>query len=153
MLMVIMVLSITDLTIRNLGFSVLGILELAILIVVAAIFFGLGLCEEKDGHVRVTLLLDRLPVRGTAALRCINEAIAIVGVSFITYACVRATYNAYVGDNAVMAGDIALYTWPTRLAMSIGLVMYTLQLILNLVTEIKNFLSAKPVRYPLIEKN
>ena len=153
LLLVILFLSIADLSIRNLGYSWLGILELAMLIVVAAIFFGLGYCEEKDGHVRVTLLLDRLPLRSCAAVRCIDETIALIGVGFLTYACFRATYLAYIGDNALMAGTLALYTWPTRLAMSVGLLCYTAQIFLNLITEVRNLLAKEPVRSPLTEQN
>ncbi len=152
LIMVIMILSILDLSLRNLNISVLGILELSILIVVAAIFLGLGYCEEKDGHVRVTLLLDRLPPKTSAGLRVINTVIALIAVAFLTYACGRAAWKAYLGGNAVMAGDIYLYSWPTRLVMVISLGAYTIQILFNLYKELSNFLSGKPSRSPLTEE-
>ncbi len=149
MLIIIMILSMSDLIIRNMGYSVLGILEVSILIVVAAIFLGLGYCEEKDGHVRVTLVLDRLPVKRSAFTRIICSLISLPTIIFLTYACIRATLIAYRGDGAFVAGDLIIFTWPTRCLMSFGLVLYTIQIFYNLVIEIANYRSENTVRSPL----
>ena len=135
LLMLVMFLTASDVILRNLGIVIFGVVEIAVFIVIAAVYFGLGHCEEEDGHVRITALISRFPPVPAQFTRLVM-AIATLGIMILaTYACARSAYSAYTDNEAVMANQTALYTWPARAAMVVGLFFYCCQLVISIGKE------------------
>lgn len=131
LLMLVMFLTASDVILRNLGIAIFGVVEIAVFIVIAAVYFGLGHCEEEDGHVRVSALAARLPPIPRRVMHLIMTVATLAIMALATYACTRSAYSAYTDNEAVMANQTALYTWPARAAMVVGLFFYCCQLVIS----------------------
>ena len=144
LLMFVMFLTASDVVLRNLGFSIFGIVEIAMFIVIAAVYFGLGHCEEEDGHVRIAALVSRFPPVPRQISRLTMNIVTLAVMSLATYACIRSAIGSYFDNEAVMANQTALYAWPARTAMVIGMFFYCCQIVITIGdnwTKFRNTLS------------
>ena len=64
LLCAIMLLLTIDFVSRGLSVPVHGVGEIAVFVMVAVVYFGLGHTEATGGHVRVTAITSRLPKTG-----------------------------------------------------------------------------------------
>lgn len=148
LLMLVMFLTASDVVLRNLGFSVFGIVEIAVFIVIAAVYFGLGHCEEEDGHVRIAALISRFSPVPRQIVRLIMALATLAVMGLATYACAQSALSAYMDGEAVMANQTALYSWPARSAMVVGLFFYCCQLVFSIGNEwgkLRNALTGNPI--------
>ena len=146
LLMIVMFLSVSDVLLRNFGFPIFGIVEVATFIVIAAVYFGLGHCEEEDGHVRIKTLLERMSPVSKQATRLVLACVTLAIMSLATYACARSAMTSYAINEAVMANQTALYSWPARTAVVVGLFFYSCQLVISISNEwrgLRDALAAK----------
>jgi TRAP-type C4-dicarboxylate transport system permease small subunit len=146
LLMLVMFLTASDVILRNLGIAIFGIVEIAVFIVIAAVYFGLGHCEEEDEHVRISALITRFPPVPRQFTRLVMAVATLVIMALATYACARSAYSAFSDKEAVMANQTALYTWPARTAMVIGLFFYCCQLVITIGHEAAKFREAVSAR-------
>ncbi len=126
-----------EVVLRNFGFMVFGIIELAVYLVIAAVFFGLGHCEEKDEHVRITLLLSRVNPKCRHFMRIFAALCTLTAMIYASYASILSVMKSIRGSEAIMANTTPMYAWPARMAITIGLVMFCLQLVLTIIHEYK----------------
>jgi TRAP-type C4-dicarboxylate transport system permease small subunit len=115
-----------------------GAAELAVFVMIAAIYLGLAQCEQMDKHIKVTALLDRMPVNVQKVLRIINASIQIVVVMILIWAAYKNLIYTYT-KNVALSGTVPLSLWPIRLVVLLGLFFYGLQSLLNLIQWLKDF--------------
>ena len=140
MLSVVMLLLIVDVVCRTFATPVMGVAELAMFVMIASVFAGLGNCEMQRGHVRVESLVELLsPGKQKIAMIC-TYLVAIATIGIATYAMCDNAWASYV-DKEGIAGAISYPLYPVKFVMSLGMIVYTLQLVINLYEEIK-----KPVQ-------
>ena len=135
LLMLVMFLTASDVLLRNLGFAVFGIVEISMFIVIAAVYFGLGHCEEENGHVRLDMAMQLLPPVHRQAGRLLAACATFAVMGLAVYACARSAVNAFASNEAVMANQTPLYSWPARTAIAVGLFFYCCQLVLSIGKE------------------
>ena len=146
LLSVIMVLLVVDFIGRGLSMPVVGVAEIAVFAMVAVVYLGLPLCEEKRGHVRVEAVLIRLPqkIKALLDLGCYLLAIFIIAVAI--YAAGANALCAYI-DKEAISGPTPLLTFPVKYLMVVGLLFYLIQLIVNVCDDLKTVAGNK--RKPL----
>lgn len=119
-----------------------GAAELAVFVMIGAIYLGLAQCEQMDKHIKVTALLDRMPIRIQKALRIMNGSIQVVVVTVLIWAAYKNLIYTYI-KNVAISGTVPMILWPVRLVILLGLFFFWLQSLLNLSQRIKAVFSGK----------
>ncbi len=114
-------------------------------------FLGIAYCQRKGGHVRMELVLDKIP-RGRIfwAMEAITTLAAFVIVSILF----RYSFDHFLrawefGDSTI---DINLPVWPSKLLVTLALGVLSIRLLLQLVcfSRLVLYPKAVPVAVPLI---
>jgi len=137
LLIIIMFLLITDFISRAFSKPIQGLSSLSVFALVAAVYFGIPHCEEIKGHVKVEILVSKLPIKFRRFLTLLSYWIAI-GIIFI---CIWS-----IGSNAIdsfiskekVAGTLPLIIYPAKFTVVIGFVFYFFQLFINMIEEYKS---------------
>ena len=95
-----------------------------------------------DKHIKVTALLDRMPIKVQKMLRVFNGSIQLVVVAILIWAAYKNLIYTYV-KNVAISGAVPLILWPVRLVVLLGLFFYGLQSLLNPSQWIKEFFCEK----------
>ncbi len=144
LLCAIMLLLTIDFVSRGLSMPVHGVGEIAVFVMVAVVYFGLGHTEATGGHVRVTAVTSRLPAKVEKLLNVIIYIIALCTIATCTWALGLNALKAFNSEEAV-AGTVPLLVWPIKFLMLIGCFFYLCQVVLNLIEEIGKCKTGKVV--------
>jgi TRAP-type C4-dicarboxylate transport system permease small subunit len=132
----IMILLIIDFISRGFARPVPGVAELAVFSMIAVVYLGLAHCEEVRGHVKVTFLLDGLNPRLRALFKLFANLISALMIFLVIYAVGANALSAYRESEAV-AGPTPLLTFPVKFVMTIALVFYFIQILINTIDDLK----------------
>ena len=119
-----------DIISREAAEPVQWVAEMAVFVMMSAIYLGLSQCERLDKHVKVTALFERMPIRIQKIVRATNYAIMIPVVSILLWSAVNNLIYTYAKKVAI-AGTVPLLLWPVRFVILIGIFFYWLQVIIN----------------------
>jgi TRAP-type C4-dicarboxylate transport system permease small subunit len=137
LLLIIMILLIIDFVGRGLSRPIQGVGELAVFVMVAIVYLGLGHTEHLHGHVRVDALKTRLSIRAQHILNAVIHVIATITVMITCWAVYLNAVKAFQSKEAI-AGTVPLLIWPVKWVVVVGCVLYLLQLLINTIQEIRN---------------
>ena len=115
-----------------------GVAELAVFVMISAVYLGLSRCEEKDNHIKVTVFFDRMPPSVQGTLRVFNGVIQVVVASILVWAAYANLVYTY-SNNVAISGTVLWSIWPVRLVIILGIIFYWLQSLLNLSDWIRLF--------------
>ena len=132
----IMILLIIDFVSRGFARPVPGVAELAVFSMIAVVYLGLAHCEEVRGHVRVTFLLDRLTPKLRVLFKLFSNLTSALMIFLVFYAVGANALSAYRESEAV-AGPTPLLTFPVKFVMTISLVFYLIQNLINTIEDLK----------------
>ena len=132
-LVVLMLATVVDVLVRWISrASVPGMIEVAETALVASVFLGLAWTSMQGGHVAVTIVTDRL--RPTLA-RIVSTLIWLLNagmLAWMSWACVlRAVQSTSL--NETRFGLVQWPVWPLRWIIAIGLILWTVVALVNLV--------------------
>ena len=130
LLSILMFLLLADLVMRGFGVPVLGLQAMALFVMVAVVYLGLGHCEEVDGHVRVEFGLELLPHLWKKRIDFVAHLIGCLTIAATTYAMFENFVDSYV-EHEALAGLVPLPIYPIKFVMTFSLVLYFVQLCLN----------------------
>lgn len=98
----------------------------------ASIFLALAYALREGGHIRVTLVLKRLPERVQHGLEIIVVAIALAMSSFASWYVILLVHESYeFGDQS--SGMVSVPLWLPQLPVAFGLIILTIALLDELV--------------------
>lgn len=89
--------------------------------IAAALFLALPETLKRGDHIRVTLLLQRLPPRGQAALETWGAAAGLLLSALLAWFTVRLVWVSYTTHDVSPSSD-ATPLWIPQLAMALGCV-------------------------------
>ena len=119
-----------DLALRGFGVSVLSLSAMALFVMVAVVYLGLGHCEEMRGHVRVEFGIGLFPEKWRGYVDLSAHLIGCVTVGVTAYAMIVNFLNSFTHREA-LADLVRLPIYPVKFIMAAALVVYFLQLCLN----------------------
>jgi TRAP-type C4-dicarboxylate transport system permease small subunit len=136
LLIVVVLFMVVDLVTRGFSHPLYGVSELAMFTMISIVYLGLSHAEERDAHIRVELLPDKLQ---GAALRMLNSFIALVSlvtVAIVTWAVWHNAADAYESHQAI-AGPRPILVYPVKFVMFAALVLYGVQLCRKLLHQFR----------------
>lgn len=113
--------------------SIIGVYEFTErYLMIAAVFLSMSYVMKIDGHIRLNLLIDRLPVKVS---RVFNLIFLLLGAAFvfsIGYQGMIMTYEAWA-NNIAGTGLIPWPVWLSYIWVPIGAYLFTLRLLLQFI--------------------
>jgi len=98
----------------------------------AATFLALAYALREGGHIRVTLLLGRLPARAQHRFEIAVVAIALAMSAYASWFIILLVYESFeYGDRS--SGMVSVPLWLPQLPVAFGLIILTIALLDELV--------------------
>ncbi|ETX13366.1 hypothetical protein OCH239_10625 [Roseivivax halodurans JCM 10272] len=120
-----------------------GTLELTEGALPLIIFLSLALTQFHGGHIRVTLLTDRLPqglARGLSVLAMLAGAVLFAWAAWAGWLSAEKSFA--IGE--MKRGSIRYPIWPIKYAVSFGMALLTLQFLLDALCTAVGMTPASP---------
>lgn len=125
-----------DVAVRLLtGGSMPGLVELSQTALVVMVFFGLAYAEAQSAHISTSILNDRVPLKVATINRIVVYLISTVFIAWMAYATLLRSVDSYSNGEYQM-GLTNWPLWPSRFAISLGLVLLTIRVFLRLLSYI-----------------
>ncbi|MCQ1058894.1 TRAP transporter small permease subunit [Photobacterium sp. DNB23_23_1] len=149
LMIVMMLLLVSDLLTRAIGFSINGLSELTVFVMIIVVYFGLARCEQYNEHVKLELITNRLPAKAKIVIYYFSQILSVITISLIFYAVLQNVLDSYQ-RNESLEGTLNLPIWPVKAMMVIGLVFFLFQSVSNMLSSInvdkKDKLKEMPVK-------
>lgn len=133
-LAIMMLLTVADVSGRYFAnHPIKGAWEAVGLLLIIAATWGLAYCQIERHHIRVLLLLERLPVRLQAVFNCLAYLIGLAGFLLICWqSLVRSKTYFLLGAEGV-SDTLGIALWPFMLMLAIGAAMLAVVLLIDLL--------------------
>ena len=142
LLLALMILITIDIVSREVGKPIYNLTTIAVYVMMAVVYMGMPYCEEYNEHVSVELLEMKLTPKWATILKIAINFLKFITLSFFLYGMSDNLIYSYTSREAV-AGITNLETWPSKLAMLIGLLFFVIQTLLNLIDSILRYKEGK----------
>jgi TRAP-type C4-dicarboxylate transport system permease small subunit len=129
LMFIMMVLLVVDIVSRTFHQPIYGLAEMSVFVMMITIYLGMARCEENREHVRLELLLEKLPPRVRRPFESVVFAIELVTIGIFFYAVVLDFYKAYETSESVLGGTMEFFLWPVKVFVVIGLTFYLVELV------------------------
>jgi TRAP-type C4-dicarboxylate transport system permease small subunit len=132
-----MLLTTADATGRDL-FSrpVRGAFEISSLILSVFVLLGLAYAQQMKDHVRVTILIDRLPVRLSCTISMFTTVLCMFIVAAMTWQGVVVAF-----ESSSVTDMLRIPQLPFRLLVTVGGILLFLEFLFDLVDEARRFVA------------
>jgi len=121
---------------RSIGESTAWAAEIAVFVMICGVYLGLSHCEQKDKHVKVTFLLEKLPLKYRNAVVLFNQIVSTIVVGILTWSAYDNLIYTYQGEVAI-SSTVPLLLWPVRVVILFAIFIYFIQICLNMGDTIK----------------
>ena len=127
-LVVMMLLTASDVTLRYVfNQPISGSFDLTEYMMTIVVAFGLAYCAVMKGHVRVDLVVDRLPQRAQAIIDTITSLLALGLFSLITWQCF--VHAKLLFASGVTSSVLLIPAFPFVGVVAVGIALLTLVLL------------------------
>jgi TRAP-type C4-dicarboxylate transport system permease small subunit len=114
--------------------------ELNEVILVVCVFMGVAWTQIKRGHIRVEVLLVRLSPRTQHILNTLSWLIMLIFVAILCYQSYQGFLESY-SMREFRWGSVQMPIWWAKGLVPLGLLLMLVQLVLDILTEIKAILT------------
>lgn len=126
-----------QIALRPLGIYLPGTVELATYSMIAAVFLGLPYTFATRGHIRVTLLVQRVPTRRRKPLEMTSRLIALLWLAYMDYWLIDLVLRSF-NKKAMTSGLIVLPLWIPQALIAVGVTLMVLSVLKSLVVLARN---------------
>jgi len=105
------------------------------------IFLGWAAVLANRQHIRVLIMVDRLPLRWRAGLEMLALAIGLAMMAPIAYYSVTFAYNSYVMKEVGFTYNVPRY--PGKMAFALGSTLFAIQLLITFFARLFATLSGR----------
>ncbi|MDD5008835.1 MAG: TRAP transporter small permease [Syntrophorhabdaceae bacterium] len=116
---------------------ILGTVEISSYLLVIFCFTGIAFVQSQKGHIHIELVTQKLPDSLQRILRIITLILSLATFIVITWQMAIAFWKSWEMQE-VRWGALPLPVWPVKFMIAFGSFTLCLQLVLNIVDEIKN---------------
>jgi TRAP-type C4-dicarboxylate transport system permease small subunit len=142
LLFLFMLMEVSDVTGRYVfSWPVPGTREIGELVLAWVVFMGWAAVLANKQHIRVLLLVERLPLRVQAWLELLALFIGLVMIGSIAYYSFDLALQSYVTKEVGFTYDIP--RWPGKLALFLGSTLFAIQLLITLLNHLFTMLSGR----------
>ena len=130
----------TDVILRNLfDISLLGIFELSELAMVLVVCLGLGWAFVDDGHIRVSLLVEKLSPRTALLVNALAGFVVSIFLFFLAYpSTIEAIRSTSIQE--FRWGVVEIPIWWAKIILSVCLWFTFLQFLFSSINSMKSFI-------------
>lgn len=132
LLFIIIILFIVNVISRSIGKSIPGLTTLSVLVMIAIVYLGLSVSEQKDEHASVDMLTNILSSKWLSSNKILINLITLLTINVFLYKSIGSVIRSYK-VNEVYADVVNIPIWPSKLAISIGLFFFGLQILYKLI--------------------
>ncbi|MGB1236844.1 MAG: TRAP transporter small permease [Pseudomonadales bacterium] len=118
-LVIMTLLILAQIAARMLGMIIPSSEDFAGWLLSATVFFGLAYTFNSGGHIRVTILLSRLPALSRNTLEKINLVAALLISGYLMYYTAYTVYDSYSYDE-VTDTYLVMPLWLVQMPMAVG---------------------------------
>lgn len=129
LMLIMMFLLVADLTTRTFHYPLQGMAELSVFVMMITIYLGMARCEENREHVRLELLLGRLPARIRRPVESAVFALEFLTILVFFIAVALDFLKAYQTSESVLGGTMEFVLWPVKIFAIVGLTFYLAELV------------------------
>lgn len=123
------------------GKALLGVYNLSEIIMVGVCFFALAYTQNRKGHVRMELVLERLPLRARGLSEATSLLLSLV-ICLLMFCRSVVELQVAVQIRLVSAGIVKWPAWPLKIVVSLGLFLLCIRLAFQFVEQIRSCIQA-----------
>lgn len=142
LMLAMVVLLVAEIASRSVNRPLQLMAELSVFVMLIVVYLGFARCERDDEHVRLEIVVSRLPARWRAFLAVISQSLALAVIGLLFYAVASNAWFAF-RTNSSIEGIVNLPLWPTMFVMVVGMLFFTLQSLMNLVRALGQLRAAR----------
>lgn len=150
-IMVIMALTIADVVFRWMKISVFGIFEMNSMLVGISVYVGIAFIQSEKMHISANILAGKGPRWFQAFTSILYTVLGTLIFGWFSYVYGVSTYEAYVVGERLI-GTIGYPAVYLKGSMFLGVFLMTIQLIIDMVTEIKKWCGPQQQQQQLTEE-
>ncbi len=140
---VLMFITTIDVILRKVSdLSVRGSYEMTEMGMVILIFFGIAALQVARGHVRVDMFAEKFPRTVRLVLDVVIMVIEAGVMGYMTYCGVLKTISDF--DKSLGTSVLGIPTWPFAALMSLGLLLFTILLLIDAILSAIEIVKGKP---------
>ena len=129
--MIIVLLTVNVLS-REIGRSISGLTTISVLVMIAIVYLGLSVSEQNDEHASVDILSTILTTKWLNANKIFINLLSLATLGLFFYKSIGSVVNSYK-INEMFADVVDIPIWPSKLAISIGLFFFMVQILFKLI--------------------
>ena len=115
-----------------------GVLEISEMLMVFVVYGGVAYCHSRGGNITVDLLVNRFSTRLRALATCLVSLLSLAFFVLVLPIIANTTYTSIVTGEVVF-GVMPLPIWPSRLILTMGILLLSLHLIVDFVCSTASF--------------
>ncbi|GHB11139.1 TRAP transporter small permease subunit [Salinicola rhizosphaerae] len=142
LLIVVVLFMVVDLVARGFNHPLYGVSELAMFTMIAIVYLGLSHAQERDAHISVELVTDKLSGSPGRALKAFINLVSLVTVGIVAWAVWNNAIDAWHSHQAI-AGPRPILVYPIKFVMFAALALYAIQLVRGLWRSLRPDTSAR----------
>jgi TRAP-type mannitol/chloroaromatic compound transport system permease small subunit len=141
-ILVLMVLTVGDVLGRGfLNMPIQGAYELSQLLLAVFVLLGMAYTQQVEGHVRITFLFSRLPLRLQPYLESITTLLTLSLLVVVTWQSWGYIFQSY--HSGLVTSVLRIPVWPFTLLLIVGAGTLCLEFIITLVNCVKRIVGGK----------
>lgn len=143
-LIILMLITVADVIRRAItDKSIEGAIEIAPLLLLGAVALGLGYAEQTLTHVRTSLVTTRIPLKPRLVLRSLGATICTALLLWFSWESLTRAITA-IEEKDVTPGFVAIQTWPARILVPIGFLLFALHILFRLYDDLRALRTGGP---------
>jgi TRAP-type C4-dicarboxylate transport system permease small subunit len=112
---------------------ILGTVEMAQALLVFSVMLGLPFAQANGAHLRVTIVVERLPLRVREVLFALGMLAGCALFALLAYASFGFALRSYQIGEAVWGAALRFPLWPVKGAITLGAALISIQFLLDAI--------------------
>ena len=133
-LTVMMLLTASDVTLRQFKFPITGADDITAFLMAILVSFGLAYCAIRKGHVKVDLIVERLPIRVQAIIDTVTTLLSLGLCTLITWQSFVNMVSVY--NSGATSWTLNITVFPFAGLVAFGFAWFTLVLLADFLNAI-----------------